>query len=192
MRTAERTKAPEHRRRTSNCTFTYPGGSPLPLGPDRARRRTVEAVERFRRSIAHARFVGSRGCAFLQVLGAIHVFQTTVRKPCLRHVHTSAYSQCMPRIWFRARPRKSIEDCQLRQAILAFADAQRRVRPDQGPTMGTLFGGIAARTDSSMLRCARTSSWGVKASHCASGRSSNCGLLKSPRKRRLVVPVFST
>ena len=52
----------------------------------------------------------------------------------------------------------------------------------QAPTTGILRGGIFARTDPSMFRCARTSSWGVNANHCASGTSSNLGLLNISRR----------
>jgi hypothetical protein len=53
---------------------------------------------------------------------------------------------------------------------------------DQPGTTGVLCEGIFARTDRSSFRWARTSSYGVNASHCRSETSANLSVLHSSRK----------
>ena len=66
-----------------------------------------------------------------------------------------------------------------------------RLPPPQPGTTGVLCVETFARTDLSMFRCARTSSYGVNANHCASETSAKWSDCHSSRYRSVVVPVFS-
>jgi exonuclease III len=99
------------------------------------------------------------------------------------------------------RPAGAIERFALiRSSRMPGTKEHRRGRPgscgppaarDQPGTTGVLCVGIFARTDRSMFRLARTSSYGVNASHCRSETSANLSVFHSSRNCSFVVPVFS-
>jgi hypothetical protein len=61
----------------------------------------------------------------------------------------------------------------------------------QAGTTGVLRVGMFARTERSMCRCARTSSYGVNANNCRSETSATLSDFHSSRNCSFVVPVFS-